>query len=129
MDSFDQISDNFKTYTQQKLDNLENELQYITESDIDDLKESLKQKVGEIKQDLIERIDEVHNTIISRRPREGDPDYVRKRAQYSQLLTHSISGMDKLKGWLQNIFNRFIQIVKSWTISLNKEKLFHIQRK
>ena len=130
MASFDQISGNFKTYTQQKLDNLENELQYITttESDIDDLEESLKQKVGETKQDINERIDEVQNTIISRRPREGDPDYARKRAQYNQLLTHSISGMDKLKGWLQNIFNRLIQIVSS-IISWIANKISGIARR
>lgn len=130
MASFDQISSNFTTYTQQKLNQLENDIKYIatTESDIDDLEASLKAKVNETKQDVNERIDEVHETIMSRRPRENDLDYARKREQYNQLLRHSISGMDRLKGWLQNIFGRLIQMVSS-IVSWIVNKIVGVARK
>jgi hypothetical protein len=115
MSSFDQFSNNFKFSAQQRLNSLEKELNNATENepDIDDLEAMLKYKVEDTKQDMSNRIDEIKNAVTSRRPNPNDPDYARKQAQYAQLLSESVKGMNLLKGWLQNIFNRLKQIVTS----------------
>ncbi|CAF1415275.1 unnamed protein product [Adineta ricciae] len=115
MADFDYLSNNFKAYAEQKLNSLESEFTSSTvrDSDIDALERALKQKVENTKQDLSDRIDEVQNTITNRRPHPSDPDYARKRAQYVELLSQSVNGMDLLKAWLQNIFNQLKQIVMS----------------
>ena len=115
MTDFDYLSDNFKAYANQKLNSLESEFTSSTarDCDIDAVERALKEKVENTKQDLSDRIDEVRDTITSRRPHPSDPDYARKRAQYVELLSQSVNGMDLLKAWLQNIFNQLKQIVIS----------------
>jgi hypothetical protein len=114
MASFNQISNGFQTYTQQRLNRLEREVNNSTsESDIDALEASLGAKVEDTKDDINNRIDEVQYAITSRRPSPNDPDYASKRAQYVELLSESVSGMDRLKAWLQNIFNHLKKIIVS----------------
>jgi hypothetical protein len=115
MSSFNQLSSRFKTSTQQGLHTLQNEFHHVTptESNINELEAMLKRKVNSVKEDMNNRIDEIQKAITSRRPNQNDPDYARKEDQYAKLLSESVMGMDLLKAWLQNIFNRLQQIVKS----------------
>jgi hypothetical protein len=114
MASFNQISNGYKIYTQQRLDRLESEVTNLTsDSDIDNLEASLAERVNDAKKDINNRIDEVQDEVTSWRPHPSDPDYSTKKAQYAQLLRESISGMDLLKNWFQKIFNHVKQIITS----------------
>jgi aminopeptidase C len=113
MSSFDQLSNSFKTSTQQRLHNLENEVLRLTptESNINDLEAKLKHKVENVKEDLNNQIDDIQNAVISRRPDRNDPNYASKRAQYEKLLAESVKGIDLLQAFLQNILNQLKQTV------------------
>lgn len=115
MASFDHISNNFKSYTEQRINRLETEVNTLSSrtDDIDELESQLGAKVENVKKDINDHIDEIQQTVISRRPHPDDKDYQKKRQQYVKLLQESTSGMDLLKKWFQNIFTRLKDIVTS----------------
>jgi transcriptional regulator of heat shock response len=114
MASFDQISNNFKSYTKQQLSQFEQQINNSAlESDVNALEANLSAKVAAIKQDINSRVDDIQQTIKSRRPKPGDPNYERLQSQYIELLTESVSGMNLLRTWIQNIFNHLKKIVLS----------------
>ena len=115
MASFDQLSNSFKTSTQQRLNRLEDEVIQVTttESDIDNLQARLKQRIEKAKEDINREVVKIEKSILSRCPNQNDPNYAQKDAQYQQFLTHSISGIDPLNGWVQNIFGEMTHIITS----------------
>ena len=115
MSNFAQLSNSFKNHAQQSMISLESDVDNAArrDTDIDVLERTLKSRVESTKQDLNDQIDQIQETITNRRPHPSDPDYARKRAQYVELLSQSVNGMDLLKAWLQNVFNQIKQIVMS----------------
>ena len=115
MASFEPFAASFQTYAKTKLDQVESDMihQVRSEDDINFLEEQLSHTVNETKNDFNARIDQLQSDIKSRRPNQNDPDFNNKSKQYATFLGNALTGMDKLRSCLGQIFQRLKGIVMS----------------
>jgi hypothetical protein len=117
MDSiYDEIESDFETYLQQTINNLQNQIAATAENggtsnEFDDEEENFMRTLDATRNDVNRGIDQTKVAILSKRPNPDASD--EEKSNYRKFLRYSANGLRRLQRWINRIFSRLIDIIKT----------------
>ncbi|UJR29781.1 hypothetical protein I4U23_017328 [Adineta vaga] len=112
---FDEATADFKSNTSESIDRLQNTMtsmaqQAKTRNRFSDEEAEFIRPVNETKNATLDRLDGIKSRILSRRPDSNASQ--KEKDDYRELLRYADEGMERLRGWIRNIFDKVLDIVR-----------------
>lgn len=112
---FDQAAADFKTYTSESIGRLENKVTSMaqkkkTRNQLTDEEAEFMGPVDETKSATLNRLDGIRDRILNKRPSSNASQ--KEKDDYRELLRYADEGMERLRGWIRNIFDKLLEIVQ-----------------
>lgn len=99
--------------TRSGVDNIEDYAQRNAKREPEDEYErALLDKSNKLEHSVHQQVDDIRDSVLSRRPNQTDPNYSLKKQQYMNYVQHATTGMTSLKGGIESLFLKVVDVVK-----------------
>lgn len=112
---FDQAESTLKSSIKDDIDILQNTMKSMAErgrtnNEFADDEAAFLNQVDKTKEAAIQRCEDIKKLVTSKRPPPNASE--KEKEDYRRLLQYAKEGMDKLRTWINTIFNMLINIVR-----------------